>query len=157
MLRHVRASVQMAAVRPAISLGLRAATATVPALVFGQLTGRPGLLWMSLGGWLGTLADPGGPYPLRAAAMAGYLVFGARAGAGPVASRRDGPAAAPAPAARSSPAALGAAPAAPGGARRAGGSPPARGSLPPSLRAWAPRPPPPTQTDGHPSTHNRNR
>src|SRR5436305_173251 len=77
MLRHVRASVQMAAVRPAISLGLRAATATVPALVFGQLTGRPGLLWMSLGGWLGTLADPGGPYPLRAAAMAGYLVFGA--------------------------------------------------------------------------------
>ena len=77
MLRHVRASVQMAAVRPAISLGLRAATATVPALVFCQLTGRPGLLWMSLGGWLGTLADPGGPYPLRAAAMAGYLVFGA--------------------------------------------------------------------------------
>ncbi|TMA18492.1 MAG: hypothetical protein E6J85_14545 [Deltaproteobacteria bacterium] len=77
MLRHVRASVQMAAARPAISLGLRAATATVPALVFGQLTGRPGLLWMSLGGWLGTLADPGGPYPLRAAAMAGYLVFGA--------------------------------------------------------------------------------
>src|SRR5213075_2767021 len=76
-LRHVRASVQMAAVRPAISLGLRAATATVPALVFGQLTGRPGLLWMSLGVWLGTLADPGGPYPLRAAAMAGYLVFGA--------------------------------------------------------------------------------
>ena len=79
MLRHVRASVQMAAARPAISLGLRAATATVPALVFGQLTGRPGLLWMSLGGWLGTLADPGGPYPLRAAAMAGYLVFGALA------------------------------------------------------------------------------
>jgi uncharacterized membrane protein YccC len=79
MLRHVRASVQMAAARPAISLGLRAATATVPTLVFGELTGRPGLLWMSLGGWLGTLADPGGPYPLRGAAMAGFLVFGALA------------------------------------------------------------------------------
>src|SRR3954470_10983402 len=79
MLRHVRASVQMAAARPAISLGLRAATATVPTLVLGELTGRPGLLWMSLGGWLGTLVDPGGPYPLRAAAMAGYLVFGALA------------------------------------------------------------------------------
>ncbi|MFL5291431.1 MAG: FUSC family protein [Myxococcales bacterium] len=76
MLRHVRASVQMAAARPAISLGLRAATVTVPPLVIGELTGRPGLLWMSLGGWLCALADPGGPYPLRAAAMAAYLVFG---------------------------------------------------------------------------------
>ncbi|MFL5427804.1 MAG: hypothetical protein ACJ783_22520, partial [Myxococcales bacterium] len=76
MLRHVRASVQMAAARPAISLGLRAATVTVPPLVLGELTGRPGLLWMSLGGWLCALADPGGPYPLRAAAMAAYLVFG---------------------------------------------------------------------------------
>jgi len=76
MLRHVRASMQMAAARPAISLGLRAATATIPALVLGELTGRPGLLWMSLGGWLGTLTDPGGPYPLRAAAMGGYLFFG---------------------------------------------------------------------------------
>jgi uncharacterized membrane protein YccC len=79
MLRHVRASVQMAAARPAISLGLRAATATVPTLVFGELTGRPELLWMSLGGWLCTLCDPGGPYPLRATAMAGYLLFGALA------------------------------------------------------------------------------
>src|SRR3954453_13510522 len=76
MLRHVRASVQMPAARPAISLGLTAATVTVPPLVIGELTGRPGLLWMSLGGWLCALADPGGPYPLRAAAMAAYLVFG---------------------------------------------------------------------------------
>jgi len=79
MLRHVRASVQMAAARPAISLGLRAAAATVPTLVLGELTGRPGLLWMSLGGWLGTLVDPGGPYPLSATAMGSYLVFGALA------------------------------------------------------------------------------
>src|SRR5256885_5702223 len=76
MLRHVRASVQMAAARPAISLGLRAATAAFPALGGGELTGRPGLLRMSLGGWLGTLPDPGGPYPLRAAGMGGFLVFG---------------------------------------------------------------------------------
>src|SRR5256885_11948709 len=76
MLRHVRASVQMAAARPAISLGLRAATATIPALVLGELTGRPGLLWMSLGGGLGTLTHPGGPYPLRAAALGGLPVFG---------------------------------------------------------------------------------
>jgi hypothetical protein len=75
MLRQVRASVQLAAARPAISLGLRAATATVPLLVIGQLTGRPALLWASLGGWLGALSDPGGPYPLRAAAMGGYLVL----------------------------------------------------------------------------------
>src|ERR1043165_7609883 len=79
MLRHVRASVQMAAARPAISLGLRAATATVPILVVGELTGRPWLLWMSLGGWLCALADPGGPSPLGAAAMGGYLVFGSLA------------------------------------------------------------------------------
>ena len=67
----VRASVQMAAARPAISLGLRAATATVPALVFGELTGRPGLLWMSLGGWLGTLADREHPKRILAVEVGG--------------------------------------------------------------------------------------
>src|SRR5213082_890227 len=77
MLRHVRASVQMAAARPAISLGLRAATATVPTLILGELAGGPWLFWMSLGGWVGPSAIPGGPSPLRAAAMFGYLVFGA--------------------------------------------------------------------------------
>jgi uncharacterized membrane protein YccC len=76
MRRHLLASLELAAARPAISLGLRAATTTVPPLVLGELSGHPAFVWMALGGWLGTLADPGGPYPTRAKAMFSYLLWG---------------------------------------------------------------------------------
>ena len=62
---------------PDFAAGLRAATATVVPLVIGEATGRPQLLWVALGGWLGTFADPGGPYPLRAVTLLGYAAAGA--------------------------------------------------------------------------------
>lgn len=58
--------------QPDYAAGLRAATATIVPLVIGEATGRPQLLWVALGGWLATFADPGGPYPLRAITLGGY-------------------------------------------------------------------------------------
>ncbi len=63
--------------RPDYIAGLRAATATIVPLAIGEATDRPQLLWVALGGWLGTFADPGGPYPLRASALAAYVIAGA--------------------------------------------------------------------------------
>ncbi len=76
--RIVRASdlIGWSAVRPDYIAGLRAATATIVPLVVGEATGRPQLSWMALGGWLATFADPGGPYPLRASALGGFVVAG---------------------------------------------------------------------------------
>jgi uncharacterized membrane protein YccC len=62
--------------RPDYIAGLRAATATVVPLIIGEATHRPQLLWVALGGWLGTFADPGGPYPLRAATLLAYVAAG---------------------------------------------------------------------------------
>ena len=63
--------------RPDYAAGLRAATATVVPLALGEATGRPQLLWVALGGWLTTFADPGGPYPLRATTLGAYALAGA--------------------------------------------------------------------------------
>ena len=65
------------AARPDYAAGLRAATATVVPLALGEAMGRPQLLWVALGGWLTTFADPGGPYPLRAATLFAYALAGA--------------------------------------------------------------------------------
>ena len=64
------------AARPDYAAGLRAATATVVPLAIGEATGRPQLLWVALGGWLTTFADPGGPYPLRATTLVAYALAG---------------------------------------------------------------------------------
>ena len=69
---HVRKSLEVAAARPAIALGLRAATATVVPLVVGEATNQPIFGWMALGGWLCAIADPGGPHLLRARTMAAF-------------------------------------------------------------------------------------
>ena len=61
---------------PDYEAGLRAATATIVPLLLGELTGRPQLIWVALGGWLATFADPGGPYPLRASALLGFALAG---------------------------------------------------------------------------------
>src|SRR5258706_1394969 len=65
------------AARPDYAAGLRAATATIVPLAIGEATGRPQLLWVALGGWLATFADPGGPYPLRARTLGAYALAGA--------------------------------------------------------------------------------
>ena len=63
--------------KPAVANGLRAAIATlVPFFLAGPL-GRAELGWMALGGWLGTLADPGGLKATRARALAVFVVLGA--------------------------------------------------------------------------------
>ncbi|WP_394841679.1 FUSC family protein [Pendulispora brunnea] len=60
------------AIVPDIAKGLRAALATVvPFYLVGALD-RPELTWVALGGWLGSLADPGGARGSRAA---GIFVF----------------------------------------------------------------------------------
>jgi uncharacterized membrane protein YccC len=69
---HVRKSLEIAAVRPAFALGLRAATATIVPLVVGDASGQPIFGWMALGGWLCAIADPGGPHLLRARTMAAF-------------------------------------------------------------------------------------
>ena len=69
---HVRKSLEIAAARPAFTLGLRAATATIAPLVLADVTGKPIFGWMALGGWLCAIADPGGPHLLRAKTMAAF-------------------------------------------------------------------------------------
>ena len=69
-MRAVRATLD--AVVPDIARGVRAAIATVVPYYLGQTLGHPELVWVALGGWLGSLADPGGAR--RARAM-GTFVF----------------------------------------------------------------------------------
>ncbi|HXN81920.1 MAG TPA: FUSC family protein, partial [Myxococcales bacterium] len=52
---------------------MRAATATILPVLAGELSGRPVFLWMALGGWLASIADPGGPYRTRAIHLLGFL------------------------------------------------------------------------------------
>ena len=74
---HVRGSLALDAARPQWGAGLRAATALAVPLLAAWMTRRPELIWSGLGGWLGMLADPGGPYHARAMAMATFAAAGA--------------------------------------------------------------------------------
>ncbi len=74
---HVRGSLVLAAARPQWGAGLRAATAMMVPLALGWATDHPELIWSAFGGWLAMLADPGGPYPARAGAMATFAAAGA--------------------------------------------------------------------------------
>ena len=76
---HARASLALEAPRPDWGAGLRTATAMMLPLAVGYFTGHPELLWTGLGGWLGMLADPGGPYRARAEAMIFFALLGALA------------------------------------------------------------------------------
>jgi uncharacterized membrane protein YccC len=73
---QVRKSLELAAARPAFTLGLRAATATIGPLVVGEITGNLLFVWMALGGWLCAIVDPGGPHVVRARSMAAFAVTG---------------------------------------------------------------------------------
>lgn len=67
-------AVSLQAIVPDVAKGVRAAVATlVPFYLAGRL-GQRELVWMALGGWFGTLADPGGRRSARAGTLA---VFGA--------------------------------------------------------------------------------
>ena len=77
---HVRESIALdPAARPEWGAGLRAATAMAIPLIAGWHLKRPELLWAGLGGWLTMLADPGGTYRVRAAAMMTLALAGSAA------------------------------------------------------------------------------
>jgi uncharacterized membrane protein YccC len=77
--RNVRAATAVAPARPAYAAGLRAAIATVVPLFVAQVYGLTGGTWMSLAGFSGALAEKGGSYGTRAAAIALLTAFGASA------------------------------------------------------------------------------
>jgi uncharacterized membrane protein YccC len=61
----------------AIANGVRAAIATLVPFFLAAALRQPALGWMALGGWLGTLVDPGGAKPTRARAVGAFTVLGA--------------------------------------------------------------------------------
>ena len=77
--RNVRAATVVAPVRPAYAAGFRAALATVVPLLVAQAFRLSGGTWMSLAGFSGAIADKGGAYATRAAAIAALTGFGALA------------------------------------------------------------------------------
>lgn len=62
---------------PAIANGVRAAVATLIPFFLAAALGRAELAWMALGGWLGTLADPGGLRTTRVKALGTFGIVGA--------------------------------------------------------------------------------
>ncbi|HSO35129.1 MAG TPA: FUSC family membrane protein, partial [Labilithrix sp.] len=65
------------ALLPALANGVRAAVATLVPFFLAAALGRAELGWMALGGWLGTLADPGGLRSTRLKALAAFAIVGA--------------------------------------------------------------------------------
>jgi uncharacterized membrane protein YccC len=75
--RDVRAATTFSAGRPAWAAGLRAGVATVAPLLVDHFLHTGGGTWMSLAGFVGSLADKGGPYHTRAETLASLTVAGA--------------------------------------------------------------------------------
>jgi uncharacterized membrane protein YccC len=65
--------------RLSIAAGLRAAVACAVPVLAGEILGQPALSWVSVVAFWGTLADTGGPWRTRFAAMGSLTVFGALA------------------------------------------------------------------------------
>lgn len=70
---HVDAALALDAARPDWGAGLRAAAALMLPLAVGWAFEVPALTWVSMGGWLGILADPGGSYRERAEALGAFV------------------------------------------------------------------------------------
>lgn len=64
------------ALLPDLGKGLRAAVVTLVPFYLATRLERPDLAWTALGGWLGTLADPGGVRRTRARALAAFGALG---------------------------------------------------------------------------------
>ncbi|CAN5760185.1 FUSC family protein [soil metagenome] len=62
---------------PDVAMGVRAALATVIPFALAAFLDRPELAWMALGGWLGTLVDPGGSTRQRARSLLAFTILGA--------------------------------------------------------------------------------
>lgn len=64
------------AVAPDIARGLRAAVVMLVPFYLAATLGQPSLSWTALGGWLGTLVDPGGGRALRARTLLVFALTG---------------------------------------------------------------------------------
>ncbi len=62
---------------PDVGRGMRAALVTLGPFYLAHVLARPELGWTALGGWLGTLVDPGGPRSTRAKVLVAFGVAGA--------------------------------------------------------------------------------
>ncbi len=74
--RQWKTAREVAEASPAYGAALRAATVTVLPLLYGEATGHLEFIWMGLGGWLSSFADPGGSYPARATSMSLFVIGG---------------------------------------------------------------------------------
>ncbi|MGN6105426.1 MAG: FUSC family protein, partial [Kofleriaceae bacterium] len=74
-IRGARAS--FAVLLPDLATGIRAALATVVPFGFAAATGRYQLAMLAIGGWLGTLVDPGGARRARIGVLALFSLLGA--------------------------------------------------------------------------------
>ena len=72
-----RWSTMLAAAVPDVAKGVRAAIVMLVPYALAATLHRPELSWTALGGWLGTLADPGGSRSTRAKTIAAFAVGGA--------------------------------------------------------------------------------
>ena len=77
----VRAATALARAHPAYAAGLRAALATTAPLLLAHLLHTGGATWMSVAGFLGALADKGGPYRTRANTLLALTLGGGSAAA----------------------------------------------------------------------------
>ena len=69
--------VEIQALGPDLATGFRAALATVIPLCLSIQLARPELRWMAFGGWLATLADPGGSRARRARILFAFVPLAA--------------------------------------------------------------------------------
>lgn len=79
LLGHAKASLALAPVKPAVSAGLRTATATVVPLLAGEWLHWHGAVWATVSGFLAAFSDKGGAYRRRAevlGAVTGACVVG---------------------------------------------------------------------------------
>lgn len=76
-----RRTILVEAALPDVAIGVRAALATVVPFYFAA-QGNHQLIWTALGGWLGTLVDPGGSRGTRLRYIAAFAVLGAASLAG---------------------------------------------------------------------------
>jgi len=70
-------SARVHAALPDVAKGVRAAAVMLGPFYLARVLGRPELAWTALGGWLCTLADPGGARPTRAKALLLFASAGA--------------------------------------------------------------------------------
>ena len=72
-----RRDLAFAALLPDIARGFRAAVVTLPPFFLARQLGLRELVWVALGGWLGTLVDPGGTPRTRGKTLATFTGLGA--------------------------------------------------------------------------------